>query len=77
MWYLLCLGTLHICNLRMRSFRTPSFKVQRNFEVILYLIMVRIGARYETLLLKLTQMHPIWRWPINVRILRVFERRRC
>ena len=26
-------GTLYNCNLRMRSFRTPYFKVQRHFEV--------------------------------------------
>ena len=34
--FTLCLGTLYICNLRMRSFRTSYFKVQGNFEVILY-----------------------------------------
>ena len=36
MVFALCLGTLYICNLHMRSFRTSYFKVQGNFEVILY-----------------------------------------
>ena len=46
---LLSLGTLHIFNLRMRSFRTPYFKVQRHFEVILYEFwheLVRDTARH-------------------------------
>ena len=32
--FTMCLETSYICNLRMRSFRTPYFKVQRHFEVI-------------------------------------------
>ena len=49
--FTMCLETSYICNLRMRSFRTPYFKVQRHFEVIFYLYeywyeLVRDTARH-------------------------------
>ena len=68
MWYLVCLETLHIYNLRMHSFRTLNFKVQRHFGVILSSVwfeLVQDAARH-CYLTDSTQMHPIWRWPVNL-----------
>lgn len=43
----LCLGTLYISNLRMRSLRTTYSKIQRHFQFIYFPHVVRIGTRYN------------------------------
>ena len=56
--FILYLGLIYICYLRMRSSGTTYCQVQRHFEIILSSLWHGIGTRYsETLTLKSTQIH--------------------
>ena len=72
-----CLGILYICDLRMRSSRTPYFMVQRHLEVILSSMTGNYWneiQRESSTQLNSTQMHLN---ADNWQILRVYERKRC
>ena len=68
---------MYICHLHMRSLRTTSFKVQHHFNSVLYVL--RIGFRYsDTLPLKhVTDASQYSVSGVDVRILLVYERKRC